>query len=81
MLTIKIVVIIANRRSDIGSCAGATVLADTGRVPRDGRHLRMLLIDARQGWIWRGYENMTRTTMAARPIVEAMDSLSVHTTN
>jgi hypothetical protein len=40
-------------------------------VRRMGRHFRTASTEARQGWTWRGYENMTRTTMAARPMVDA----------
>ena len=33
-------------------------------------------IEALHGWTWRGYENMTRMTMAALPIVEDIDGAS-----
>jgi hypothetical protein len=38
---------------------------------RRGRHFAQASRLARQGWICRGYENMTRMTMAKRPIVAA----------
>ena len=54
-----------------GLCRGGEVLLVSER--RIGRHLSTASTEARQGWTWRGYENMTRTTMAAFPIVELTD--------
>lgn len=42
-----------------------------------GRHLSTAATDARQGWTWSGYENMTSTTIAALPIVDDIDGMSV----
>lgn len=41
-----------------------------------GRHLRTASTEALHGWTCRGYENMTRTTIAALPIVDAADGKS-----
>ena len=67
---------IAKRVSDIGGCwgegeGGRGVSKIAGEVGFEGRHLSMLSMLARAGWHWRGKENMTRITMARRPIVEA----------
>ena len=42
-----------------------------------GLHRRTASIDALQGWTCRGYENITRMTMAALPIVDATDGKSI----
>lgn len=47
----------------------------SGLRVREGRHLLIESTLERQGWIWSGYENMTKTTIAARPIVEAMEGV------
>lgn len=44
--------------------------------PLIGRHLRTASTEALQGWTWRGYENITRMTMAALPMVELMAGAS-----
>jgi len=66
---------IAKRVSDIGVCEGGVggrgVSKVAGEVGFKGRHLSTLSMLARAGWHWSGYENMTRMTMARRPIVEA----------
>lgn len=41
-----------------------------------GRHLRTLSTDALQGCTCSGYENMTRITIAALPMVEATEGAS-----
>jgi hypothetical protein len=41
-----------------------------------GRHFRTASTDARHGCTCRGYENMTRMTIAALPIVEAIEGIS-----
>jgi len=46
-----------------------------------GRHFRTASTDARHGCTWRGYENMTRTTIAALPIVEATEGISAGSVN
>jgi hypothetical protein len=70
----------ANRTSDMSPFLGAAMVgrrggddvADgAGEARRCGRQFMTASTEARQGWIWSGYENMTRTTMAARPIVDA----------
>jgi hypothetical protein len=38
-----------------------------------GRQRRTASMEARQGWIWRGMLKVTRATMAALAIVEAME--------
>lgn len=40
-----------------------------------GRHLITASNEARQGWTCSGYENMTRTTIEARPMVVEMDGV------
>ena len=43
--------------------------------PLRGRHLLTASTLARQGWTCSGYENMTNTTIAARPMVEATEGV------
>jgi hypothetical protein len=81
------VVIAAKRTSPIPSlvgwsfpdCRRGVGEGDGARDPerRIGRHLRTASTEARHGWTWRGYENITRMTMAALPMVEATDGASV----
>lgn len=42
-----------------------------------GRHFRTASTEALQGCTWRGYENITRTTIAAFPIVELSEGASI----
>lgn len=42
----------------------------------EGRHFSTASTEALQGCTCRGYENMTRMTIAAFPIVEAIDGIS-----
>jgi hypothetical protein len=86
-----IVVMTANRASPIVSLRGRIpgLEANSGMVRAgdplrelfedfkpDGRHFRAASIEARQGCTCKGYENITRITMAAFPIVEATDGTS-----
>lgn len=41
-----------------------------------GRHFKTASTEALQGWTWRGYENITRTTIAAFPMVELSEGAS-----
>lgn len=43
-----------------------------------GRHFNTASTEALQGWTWSGYENMTRMTIAALAIVEAIEGMSTH---
>src|ERR1700730_8465854 len=59
-----------------GTFLGGLESTELGPEDRDiafGCHLRTASTLARQGWTWSGYENMTSTTMAARPIVAETD--------
>lgn len=42
-----------------------------------GRHFNTASTEALQGWTCNGYENMTRITIAAFAMVEAIDGISV----
>lgn len=42
-----------------------------------GRHFRIASTEALQGWTWRGYENITRTTIAAFPTVALSEGASL----
>lgn len=85
------VVMIAKRLSLISPRPLCELLAELSRVDRDGeslteaysgclreagRHLSTASTEARQGWTCRGYENMTSTTIAALPIVDATEGMS-----
>lgn len=41
-----------------------------------GRHFKTASTEALQGWTWRGYENMTRITIAALAIVDTIEGMS-----
>lgn len=87
------VVMIANRSSPMVSFlamgrAGAPVskgidlAGEPSGVLRElfrpfGRHFKTASTDALHGCTCKGYENMTRITIAALPIVEAIDGISI----
>lgn len=41
-----------------------------------GLHFNTASTEARQGCTWSGYENMTKITIAALPMVDAIDGIS-----
>lgn len=85
------VVIAANRVSPIASgrawptgfgggsngvFLGGDLPGDSGRL--FGRHFRTASTEALQGWTWRGYENITRITMAALATVALTEDGSTY---
>jgi hypothetical protein len=86
--TMMQVVITAKRSSPIvsfrvetgGARSGTDLDGDPFGLPREfffaGRHFITAATEALQGCTCRGYENMTRMTIAALPIVDAMDGRS-----
>ena len=87
-----IVVIIAKRSSPIASFLAlgrAVAVAISGMVLAGellgervvdfkpfGRHFKTASTEALQGCTWRGYENITRMTIAAFAIVDAIEGMS-----